>query len=144
MDDLTSFLNWCDVAEWRENQRQKEEEQKVLSEGIQRVRLSGISNRDFFQVDRHDAIRQEDRRRQEEERIKKEKEKQDEEEEQKRKKYDEEEKRKKKEEEQRKEEEEEHQEQSQSLFRIHQEMTKDENRRRKYDNFAKLFRKHSQ
>ena len=137
MDDLTSFLNWCDVAEWRENERQKEEEQNVMSQCIQRVRLSGISNQDFFQVDRRDAIRQE-------ERIKKEKEKQDEEEEQKRKKYDEEEKMKKKEEEQRKEEEEEHQEQSQSLFRMHQEMTKDENRRRKYDNFAKLFRKHSQ
>ena len=42
--------------------------------------MSGISNRDFFQVDRRDAIRQEDRRRQEEERIKKEKGKQDEEE----------------------------------------------------------------
>ena len=95
-----------------------------MFEGIQDFRLSGYKARDFFNVDRRDA------RRQEEKRIKKEE-------------QEEEEKRKKEEEEKRKEEEQEDQEESQSLFGMHEAMTKAENRRRKYDNFAKLFKKHS-
>ena len=106
MDDW--FKNWCDVAEWRENQREKEEEKKIMSEGIQIVRLSGISNRDFFQVDDRDA------RRQEEERIKKEKEKQDEDEEEKR----------KQDEATRKDKEDD--EQSQNLFKIHEAIARSE------------------
>ena len=153
-DDYNVMQNWMKVAEWREAKREQEEEKRKMFLGCQNVRLSGDhKNRQFFNIDARNEYRRQEQeeqermkkvkrdffnidgrkeyRRQQEERMKMEEE-------------EEEEKRKKKEEEQRKEEEEEHQEQSQSLFRMHQEMTKDENRRRKYDNFAKLFKKHSQ
>ena len=154
MDDNYNVMqNWMKVAEWREAKREQEEEKRKMFLGCQNVRLSGDhKNRQFFNIDARNEYRRQEQeeqermkkvkrdffnidgrkeyRRQEEERFKMEEE--------------EEEKRKKKEEEQRKEEEEEHQEQSQSLFRMYQEMTKDENRRRKYNNFSKLFRKHSQ
>ena len=60
-DDYKVMENWMKVAEWREAKRQQEEEERVMSRGVQRVRLSGISNREFFQVDRRDEIRQQQR-----------------------------------------------------------------------------------
>ena len=149
-DDYNVMQNWINVAEWREKKREEEEEKRKMFVGCQNVRLSGAhKNRQFFNIDARNEYR-----RQEQERIKKEKRdffnidgrkeyRRQEEERIKMEEEEEEEKRKKKEEEQRKEEEEEHQEESQSLFGMHQAMTKAENCRRKYDNFAKLFKKHS-
>ena len=97
------------------------EEQKILSEGIERVKMSGITKRDFFQVDLRDAIRQEDRIRQQEERIKEEE-------------------RIKKEEEKRKTQQE---EESQSLFEIHERMAESEYCKRQFANFAKLYKSFS-
>ena len=66
MDDKV-MANWIKVAEWREAKREEEEERRVMSKGIRRVRERGITNREFFQVDRHDEIRQEQKRMQDEE-----------------------------------------------------------------------------
>ena len=85
MDDKV-MANWIKLAEWREAQREEEEERRVMSDGIRRVRERGITNREFFQVDKRDEIRWEEQRmKQEQERMKKEQErKKKEEEEQKR------------------------------------------------------------
>ena len=85
MDDKV-MANWIKVAEWREAQREEEEERRVMSDGIRRVRERGITNREFFQVDKRDEIRREEQRmKQEQERMKEEQErKKKEEEEQKR------------------------------------------------------------
>ena len=102
------------------------DEQKVLSEGIERVKMSGITKREFFQVDLRDAIRQEDRRTQQEERIKEEeriKKEKDEEEEEKRKTQQE--------------------QESQSLFEIHERMAESEYRKRQFANFANLYKSFS-
>ena len=115
MDDLTSFLNWCDVAEWRENERQKQEEQEQLKEVCEKFKKSGTTNREFFQVDWRNAIREQERRRKEEQqRVK--------------------------EEEERKKKQEEEEEESQSLFEIHERMAETPQRKRQLENFAKKFR----
>ena len=135
-DDYNVMQNWMKVAEWREAKREQEEEERVMMRGIQRVRMSGISNREFFQVDRRDEIRQE------EQRMKKKKENED-----KKRKQDEELKRMQVEEEKRmqdaeqKRKDQEDNQESQSLFDIHEAMTKAENRRRELANLAKLYKK---
>jgi len=125
-DDYKVMENWMKVAEWREAKRQQEEEERVMSRGVQRVRLSGISNREFFQVDRRDEIRQQQRMKKQEDEDEK-------------KKQEEEEKRMHDEEEKRKDQED--TQESQSLFDIHEAMTKAENRRRELANLAKLYKK---
>ena len=110
--------NWIDIAEFRENERQKQEEQRKLQEGIEAFRGNV---REFFNVDMRAEYRDKakqteekeqrrlEERRQEEERMKKEM--QDEED--------------KKEQERRKEKQDE-EEQSQSLFAIHAAIAKSE------------------
>ena len=111
--------NWIDVATWREDEKNKQDEENKLREGIQNFRVSGFQARDFFNVDARDA------RRQEQKRMKEEKAKEMEEKEQrrleKRRQEEDEERRKEKQ-----EEEEEEQEQSQTLFEIHREIGKRE------------------
>ena len=118
--------NWIDIAEWRENERKKQNEERKMREGIEAFRGKA---REFFNVDARAEYRVEakereekeqrrleerlEERRQEEQRMKKEM--QDEED--------------KKEQERRKEkqdEEEEEEEQSQTLFAIHTEIGKRE------------------
>ena len=125
-DDYKVMENWMKVAEWREAKRQQEEEERVMSRGVQRVRLSGISNREFFQVDRRDEIRQQQRMKKQEDEDEK-------------KKQEEEQKRMQDEEEKRKDQQD--TQESQSLFDIHEAMTKAENRRRELANLAKLYKK---
>ena len=103
------------------------DEQKVLNEGIERVKMWGITKREFFQVDLRDAIRQEDRRTQQEERIKEEERMKEEQE--RIKKEEEEEKRKTQQE-----------EESQSLFEIEERMAESEYHKRQYANFANLYK----
>ena len=113
-DDYNVMQNWMKVAEWRQAKREQEEEERVMMRGIQRVRMSGISNREFFQVDRRDEIRQEEQRmKQEQERLKKEEE------------------RKKKEEEP---------EQSQSLLEVEDRNSVTPSQKIKFENFSKKFR----
>ena len=111
MDDKV-MANWIKVAEWREAQREEEEERRLMSDGIRRAR--GLTNREFFQVDRRDEIRQEEQRmKQEQERMNKEEE------------------RKKKEEEQ---------EESQSLLEVADRNSVTPSQKIKYENFSKKFR----
>ena len=94
------------------------DEQKLLKEGIEKVKMSGITKREFFQVDLQDAIRQEDRiRQQEEDRIRQEQED--------------------------RIRQEQEQEQSQSLFEIHERMAESEYRKRQFANFANLYKSFS-
>ena len=124
MDDKV-MANWIKLAEWREAQREEEEERRVMSDGIRRVRERGITNREFFQVDKRDEIRREEQRmKQEQERIKEEQE------------------RKKKEEEEQKRITEE-QEESQSLLEIEERNAESPYAKRQYENFAKLFRNYT-
>ena len=62
--------NWINVATWRQEEREKQEEQKRMREGIQNFRDSGYLNRDFFNVDKRDEIRQAEKRMKEEEKAK--------------------------------------------------------------------------
>ena len=101
------------MAEWCEAQREEEEERRVMSDGILRAR--GLTNMEFFQVDKRDEIRQEEQRmKQEQERMNKEEE------------------RKKKEEEQ--------QEESQSLLEVADRNSVTPSQKIKYENFSKKFR----
>ena len=123
MDDKV-MANWIKLAEWREAQREEEEERRVMSDGIRRVRERGITNREFFQVDKRDEIRREEQRmKQEQERMKKEQERKKEEEEQKRITQQD--------------------EQSQSLLELEERNAESPYRKRQYENFAKLFRNYT-
>ena len=110
------------------------DEQKLLKEGIEKVKMSGTTNREFFQVDLRNAIREEDRREQErtqqEERIKEEERMKEEEE-----------RMKKEEEEQKRKTQQE--EESQSLFEIEERNAESPYRKRQYENFANLFRSYT-
>ena len=55
--------NWIDVATWREEQREKQEEENKLREGIQKFRDSGFPARNFFNVAARDARRKEEEER---------------------------------------------------------------------------------
>ncbi len=61
--------NWIDIATWRQDQREQQEENK-MREGVQNFRDSGYLNRDFFNVDKRDEIRQAQKRMKEEEKAK--------------------------------------------------------------------------
>ena len=124
MDDKV-MANWIKLAEWREAQREEEEERRVMSDGIRRVRERGITNREFFQVDKRDEIRREEQRmKQEQERMKEEQE------------------RKKKEEEEPKRITQQD-EQSQSLLELEERNAESPYQKKKYENFAKLFRNYT-
>ena len=123
MDDKV-MANWIKLAEWREAQREEEEERRVMSDGIRRVRERGITNREFFQVDKRDEIRREEQRmKQEQERMKEEQERKKEEEEQKRITQQD--------------------EQSQSLLELEERNAESPYQKKKYENFAKLFRNYT-
>ena len=105
------------------------DEQEQLKEVCEKFKKSGTTNREFFQVDRRNAIReqefaQEQERMKEQERVKEEEE------------------RKKKEEEEQKRITEE-QEESQSLLEIEERNAESPYAKRQYENFAKLFRSYT-
>ena len=62
--------NWLNVATWREEEREKREEERKMREGIDNFRASGYLNRDFFNVDKRDEIRQAEKAMKEEEKAK--------------------------------------------------------------------------
>ena len=105
------------------------DEQKLLKEGCEKVKMSGTTNREFFQVDLRNAIREQERT-QQQERIK----------EQERMKEEEERKKKEEEEQKRITQEE---EESQSLFEIEERNAESPYRKRQYENFANLFRSYT-
>ena len=62
--------NWIDVATWCEDEKNKQDEENKLREGIQKFKDSGFRARDFFNVDKRDERRQEQKRMKEEEKAK--------------------------------------------------------------------------
>ena len=93
-----------------------------LKEVCDKFKKSGTTNREFFQVDQRNAIREQERRvKEEQQRVKEEQQRV-------------------KEEEERKKKQEEEEEESQSLFDIHERMSETPQRKRQLENVAKLFR----
>ena len=70
MEEGDWMKNWIDVATWRQDQREKQQEENKMREGVQNFRDSGYLNRDFFNVDKRDEIRQAQKRMKEEEKAK--------------------------------------------------------------------------
>ena len=70
MEEGDWMKNWIDIATWRQDQREQQEEENKMREGVQNFRDSGFLNRDFFNVDKRDEIRQAQKRMKEEEKAK--------------------------------------------------------------------------
>ena len=70
MEEGDWMKNWIDIATWRQDQREQQEEENKMREGVQNFRDSGYLNRDFFNVDKRDEIRQAQKRMKEEEKAK--------------------------------------------------------------------------
>ena len=100
-----------------------------LKEVCDKFKKSGTTNREFFQVDQRNAIREQERRvKEEQQRVKEEQQRVKEEQQ------------RVKEEEERKKKQEEEEEESQSLFDIHERMLETPQWKRQLENFAKKFR----